>query len=103
MDEQLGRLVQAFEQRATGPVAIVIAADHGEGLGDHGESQHGNLLYQSTMHVPLVLIGPGIAPGAVRHAGEHAPGLPHHPRLGGAGRGEQPSRRRRGGRPRGGA
>ena len=63
MDVQLGRLVPAFEQRATGPVAIAIAADHGEGLGDHGESQHGNLLYQSTMHVPLVLIGPGITPG----------------------------------------
>jgi choline-sulfatase len=65
MDVQLGRLVQAFEQRATGPVAIAVAADHGEGLGDHGESQHGNLLYQSTMHVPLVLRGPGIAPGTV--------------------------------------
>ena len=40
------------------------SADHGEGLGDHGESQHGNLLYQSTMHVPLVLAGPGVAAGA---------------------------------------
>ncbi len=65
MDVQLGRLVQAFEQRATGPVAIAIVGDHGEGLGDHGESQHGNLLYQSTMHVPLVLMGPGIARGIV--------------------------------------
>ncbi len=41
----------------------MIAGDHGEGLGDHGESQHGNLLYQSTMHVPLVIAGPGVAPG----------------------------------------
>jgi choline-sulfatase len=64
MDEQLGRLARAFEQRAT-PVAIAIAADHGEGLGDHGESQHGNLLYQSTMRVPLLLIGPGISRGTV--------------------------------------
>ena len=66
MDEQLGRLVQAFEQRAGlhgAPTAIAIVADHGEGLGDHGEALHGNLLYQSTMHVPLLLIGPGIAPG----------------------------------------
>ena len=63
MDEQLGRLVQAFERHAPGPVAMVIASDHGEGLGDHGESQHGNLLYQSTMHVPVVIVGPGIAPG----------------------------------------
>jgi choline-sulfatase len=63
MDEQLGRLVQAFEQQVTGPAAIVIVGDHGEGLGDHGESQHGTLLYQSTMHVPLVIIGPGVIPG----------------------------------------
>ncbi len=63
MDEQLGRLVAAFEQRAPGPVAILVASDHGEGLGDHGEAQHGNLVYQSTMRVPLVIVGPGVAPG----------------------------------------
>mgnify|MGYP001194467105 CR=1 FL=1 len=63
MDEQLGRLVAAFERRAPGPVAIVVASDHGEGLGDHGELQHGHLLYQPTMHVPLVVVGPGIEPG----------------------------------------
>ncbi len=63
MDEQLGRLVQAFEQRAPGPVAIVVAGDHGEGLGDHGEALHGHLAYQSTMRVPLLLVGPGVAPG----------------------------------------
>jgi choline-sulfatase len=66
MDQQIGRLVQGFEQRVAargGAPAIVIAGDHGEGLGDHGESQHGNLLYQSTMHVPLVLAGPGVAVG----------------------------------------
>jgi tetratricopeptide (TPR) repeat protein len=63
MDQQLGRLVEAFEQRVQGPAAIVIVGDHGEGLGDHGESQHGNLLYQATMHVPLVLLGPGLRTG----------------------------------------
>jgi len=63
MDEQLGRLVEGFEHNV-GEAAIVVVGDHGEGLGDHGESQHGNLLYQSTMHVPLVLAGPGLARGA---------------------------------------
>src|SRR6267378_1515763 len=57
MDSEVGRLVSALK----GSVAIVIAGDHGEGLGDHGESQHGNLLYQSTMHVPLLLIAGGKA------------------------------------------
>ncbi len=39
------------------------SGDHGEGLGEHGESQHGKLLYQATMHVPLVVVGPGVTPG----------------------------------------
>ena len=62
MDEQMGRLIAAFEKR--GSAAIIVLADHGEGLGDHGEQQHGNLLYQATMHVPLVLAGPGVTAGS---------------------------------------
>jgi choline-sulfatase len=58
MDEQLGRLIRAF-----GDGAIIVVADHGEGLGDHGEQQHGNLLYQETMLVPFVIVGPGFIPG----------------------------------------
>jgi len=65
VDAQLQRLVEAFEKSAPGPIAILVAGDHGEGLGDHGESLHGNLLYESTMRVPLVLVGPGVDPGVV--------------------------------------
>jgi choline-sulfatase len=61
MDEQMGRVLRAFAQR--GAAAIVVVADHGEGLGEHGEQQHGNLLFQTTMHVPMVMAGPGIAAG----------------------------------------
>jgi tetratricopeptide (TPR) repeat protein len=61
MDQQMGRLIQAFEKQGT--TAVVVVADHGEGLGEHGEQQHGNLLYQSTMHVPLTIVGPGVTPG----------------------------------------
>ncbi|MEA2339001.1 MAG: choline-sulfatase [Thermoanaerobaculia bacterium] len=63
MDQQLGRLAAAFQQQVKGPLAIVLVGDHGEGLGEHGEQQHGDLLYQATMHVPLVLIGPRVAAG----------------------------------------
>ncbi len=63
MDEQLGRLVAAFERSVAGPTAIVVVGDHGEGLGDHGEALHGNLLYQSTMRVPLVVVGPAVGAG----------------------------------------
>lgn len=65
VDQHLGRLVEAFEQTAKGPVAILVAGDHGEGLGDHGESQHGNLAYESTMRVPFVLVGPDVPAGVV--------------------------------------
>ena len=34
---------------------LVITADHGEGLGDHGESNHGFFVYRSTTHVPLLI------------------------------------------------
>lgn len=63
MDAEFGRLLSAFEQRAPGRSAVILAGDHGEGLGEHGEALHGNLPYQSTMHVPLVVVGPGVSPG----------------------------------------
>ncbi len=34
---------------------ILVFGDHGEGLGDHGESAHGFFLYDSTLHVPLII------------------------------------------------
>ena len=63
IDSELGRLVAAFEQGVAGPAAVVVVGDHGEGLGDHGEALHGNLVYQSTMRVPLIVVGPGVTAG----------------------------------------
>jgi choline-sulfatase len=40
---------------------IVVVGDHGEGLGEHGEETHGLFLYDSTLHVPLILKLPGAA------------------------------------------
>ena len=34
---------------------VVLLSDHGEGLGDHGEEEHGVLLYEEAIHVPLIL------------------------------------------------
>jgi choline-sulfatase len=42
---------------------LVLTSDHGEGLGEHGETLHGFFVYQTTLSVPLVVRGPGIAPG----------------------------------------
>jgi arylsulfatase A-like enzyme/tetratricopeptide (TPR) repeat protein len=61
MDQQLARLLTAFRRRPG--AAVVVVGDHGEGLGEHGEQQHGNLLYQATVHVPLLIAGPGVGAG----------------------------------------
>jgi len=37
---------------------VIVTADHGEALGDHGEKTHGLFAYESTLHVPLVLWRP---------------------------------------------
>jgi arylsulfatase A-like enzyme/Flp pilus assembly protein TadD len=43
---------------------VVVAGDHGEGLGEHGENTHGIFLYDATTHVPLIAKLPhGIAAG----------------------------------------
>ena len=56
-DAQIGRLLDAVNARA-GQTAIVVAADHGEGLGEHGEQTHGMLAYDSTLRVPLIVWAP---------------------------------------------
>jgi len=69
MDRELGRLLDAFERRcAGGPSRILVVGDHGEGLGDHGELLHGNLLYRSVMRVPMIAAGSGIPAGRVDSA-----------------------------------
>lgn len=69
MDGEVGRLLSAFEARFSDqPQKIIVVGDHGEGLGDHGEALHGNLLYQGTMRVPLIIAGDGIIPGSVDRA-----------------------------------
>jgi tetratricopeptide (TPR) repeat protein len=44
---------------------LAVTSDHGEGLGEHGESTHSLFVYDSTLRVPLLLRGTGVAAGAV--------------------------------------
>ncbi|MFN7967246.1 MAG: sulfatase-like hydrolase/transferase [Acidobacteriota bacterium] len=66
-DAQLGRLLEALDRTGAASRTVVTAlADHGEGLGTHGEKEHGFLLYEEVLHVPFVIAAPGrIAPGTV--------------------------------------
>jgi arylsulfatase A-like enzyme/Tfp pilus assembly protein PilF len=55
-DEQLGRFVSFLEvHNLYASSLILLVSDHGEGLGEHGEQQHGLFIYNSTVHVPLIL------------------------------------------------
>jgi len=61
-DQQLGRLLRALEQRGLLARTLVLAmSDHGEGLGEHGEGTHGLFVYDSTLKVPFIVAGPGVA------------------------------------------
>lgn len=67
VDAILGHFFAELERRSLYDNAlIVLTSDHGEGLGDHGEAEHGVLLYREVLHVPLMLKLPGS-----RDAGRH--------------------------------
>ncbi len=67
VDAEIGRLLAGInEMGARGRTITVLVADHGEGLGDHGERSHGVLLYDETARVPLIVTVPGFIEGPVR-------------------------------------
>lgn len=60
-DRQVARLLDGIAWR-TGETLTILAGDHGEAFGEHGEVTHSIFLYDTTLRVPLVVAGPGIAP-----------------------------------------
>ena len=68
-DHELGRLIAWLKQnRLYDRTAIVVLSDHGESLGEHGEKEHGFFVYNSTVHIPLIVKPPadsGFRPGRV--------------------------------------
>lgn len=65
-DSQVGRLFDYLKaQNLLDRTLVVVTADHGESLGEHGEETHGVFLYDATVHVPLIIAGPGIPAGKV--------------------------------------
>ncbi|MGA8314141.1 MAG: sulfatase-like hydrolase/transferase [Terriglobales bacterium] len=68
-DHELGRLMAWLKQdHIYDHTLIVVLSDHGESLGDHGEKEHGFFVYNSTVHIPLIVkppAGSGFRPGRV--------------------------------------
>ena len=59
-DAAVGRLLGALDRHELYDEALIIVlSDHGEGLGDHGEAEHGVLLYREAIQVPLIVKLPG--------------------------------------------
>jgi len=63
-DELVGRIVTALRDAGTlDNTLVILTSDHGEALGEHGEDVHGYFVYEATLRVPLIVRGPGVAPG----------------------------------------
>jgi choline-sulfatase len=70
-DHALGQFLSYLDRRGWyRPALIVAVGDHGEGLGEHGEETHGIFLYDSTLHVPLIVKLPRGARHSTRRTGE---------------------------------
>ena len=54
VDAALGLLFESVRSSRR-PTLVVITGDHGEALGDHGESTHGLFAYESTLRIPLIM------------------------------------------------
>jgi arylsulfatase A-like enzyme len=69
-DKEFGVLMDAL--RATGELdrtLVVLTSDHGEEFGEHGRLGHGKNLYQTVLHIPLLLRYPPMVPAGDRLAG----------------------------------
>lgn len=66
IDVQFGRMLDALEASGhADDTVVLLVSDHGEGLGDGGFWVHSVFLWESLIHVPLLMRVPGVAPRAV--------------------------------------
>jgi arylsulfatase A-like enzyme len=66
VDAELGKLFAGLRERKLwDDLLVVVAGDHGEGLYEHDEKMHSHLVYQTTLHVPLLVKPPETSSGRV--------------------------------------
>jgi len=66
-DSQVGRVLDWLDEKGVADsTVVVVVGDHGEALGDHGESEHGYYVYDATVRVPLIVRVPGSGAEGVR-------------------------------------
>ena len=65
-DHELGRLISWLKRNQLYDGSLIVfLSDHGESLGQHGEKEHGFFIYNSTVHVPLIVKTP--SGSGIRH------------------------------------
>ena len=76
-DAMLGRLLDRLDAaHVLERTLIVLTADHGESLGEHGETTHGLFAYNATLAVPLILHAPAIAAATIDAPVSHTDLMP---------------------------
>jgi hypothetical protein len=71
-DSELARLVEGLKR--TGDMKrtlLIVSSDHGEGFGTHNVYEHGQSGFDEIIHVPGVVLGPGLGPGRYDHVLSH--------------------------------
>jgi len=76
VDRYLEPLLAPFLDGGERPALVVVTADHGEALGDHGELSHGLFAYEATLKIPLLLWHPGIVPARDARPAAHVDVVP---------------------------
>ncbi|HEY0144043.1 MAG TPA: sulfatase-like hydrolase/transferase [Thermoanaerobaculia bacterium] len=71
IDDALGRFLRPILERKPNTM-VILTADHGEGMGEHGEITHGLFAYEETLHVPMIVyekgnLKPAVEKRFVRH------------------------------------
>src|SRR5262249_6845440 len=63
LDSSVGRVLDELTKlEALDDTLVIVTADHGESLGEHGEKTHGVFIYDATVRVPLFLRCPRLLP-----------------------------------------
>ncbi len=69
-DRGVAQVIDWLRQRKVlDDTLVVLTADHGESLGEHGEPTHGIFIYDATIHVPLIWRLPRVFPAGATYGG----------------------------------
>jgi choline-sulfatase len=71
-DRWVGEVLDFIDAEPWGKhTAVIISADHGESFGEHGHVRHGYEIWQSVVHVPLLIRIPGVEPRRIERFRSH--------------------------------